>query len=73
MPFTMLAGRRNCFTQLKSSFFVDQRDAFNLTKKEEAQLQRFVQFDALLYTKAWTAASLAAEAPGNDLPLWTNL
>ena len=30
-------------------------------------------FVALLYAKAWTKASLAAEAPGQDLSLWINL
>jgi hypothetical protein len=39
----------------------DQRDVFNLTKKEETQILRFVQFGALLYTKAWTKAPLSAE------------
>ena len=49
--------------------FRDQRVAFNLIKKEELQLQRFVQFGALFYNKAWIEAPLAAEAPGQDLNL----
>ena len=41
--------------------------------KEESQINRFVQFGALLYTKACTKAPLAAEAPGQDLSLWKDL
>jgi hypothetical protein len=58
---------------IKIFLFRDQRDVFNLTKKEESQIFRFVQFGALLYTKVWTAAPLAADAPGNDLALWIDL
>jgi hypothetical protein len=58
---------------MKIFLFRNQRDAFNLTKKEESQIPRFVQFGALLYTKAWTKAPLAAEAPVQDLSLWTDL
>ena len=58
---------------IKIFLFRDQKDIFNLTKKEENQLQRFVQFGALLYTKVWTEAPLAAEAPSNDLALWIDL
>jgi len=32
----------------------------------------FFQFGALLYTKVRTKALLAAEAPGQDLSLWTD-
>ena len=60
------------FYAIEIFLFRDQRDAFNLTKKGEAQLQQFVQYGALLYTKAWTEASLAADIPGNDMALWTN-
>ena len=58
---------------IKIYLFSDQRDTFSLTKKEETQIHRFVQFGALLYTKAWTKAPLATEAPGQDLSLWTDL
>ena len=58
---------------IKIFLFRDQRHVFNLTKKEENQLHRFVQFGALLYTKVWIEAPLAAEAPGNDLVLWVDL
>ena len=58
---------------IKIYLFRDQRDTFSLTKKEETQIHRFVQFGALLYTKAWTQAPLAAEAPGQDLSLWIDL
>jgi hypothetical protein len=58
---------------IKIFLFRDQRDIFNLTKKEENQFHRFVQFGALLYTKVWTEAPLAAEAPSNDLALWIDL
>jgi hypothetical protein len=58
---------------IKIYLFRDQRDAFNLTRKEEAQLKRFVLFGVLIYTKAWTESPLAAEAPGNDLNLWIDL
>ena len=58
---------------IKIYLFRDQRDTFSLTKKEETQIHRFVQFGALLYTKAWTKAPLATEAPGQDLSLWTDL
>ncbi|GBM31686.1 hypothetical protein AVEN_101299-1 [Araneus ventricosus] len=37
------------------------------------QLQQFVQFGALLYSKAWIEAPLAAETTGNDLKLWKDL
>ena len=49
--------------------FRDQCDTFSLTKKEETQIHSFVQFGALLYTKALTQAPVAAEAPGQDLLL----
>ena len=58
---------------IKIYLFRDQRDTFSLTKKEETQIHRFVQFGALLYTKAWTKAPLAAQAPGQDLSLWIDL
>jgi len=58
---------------IKIYLFRDQRDVFKLTKNEEKQIHRFVQFGALLYTKAWTEAPLAAEAPGQDLALWVDL
>jgi len=58
---------------IKIYLFRDQRDAFNLTKKEESQLESFVHFGALLYTKIWIEAPLAAEALGQDLALWFDL
>ena len=58
---------------MKIFLFRNQRDVFKLTKREESQLQRFVHFGALLHTKAWNEAPLAAEAPGGDLKLWQNL
>ena len=57
---------------IKIFLFRDQREAFNLTKKE-AQLQRFVQSGALLHTTAWTTAPRAADAPVGDLKLWMDL
>lgn len=58
---------------MKIILFRSQRDVFILSKKEEIRLQRFVQFGALLYTKAWIEAPLAAEAPGQDMKLWIDL
>ena len=71
---TVLDGWQSCCTpRIYIYLFRDQRDAFKLTVTEETQLHRFVQFSALLYTKAWIEALLATEAPGQDLKLWTNL
>jgi len=53
--------------RLKDILFRSQRDVFNLSKREETQLQRFVHFGTLLYTKVWIEAPLAAEAPRGDL------
>jgi len=58
---------------MKIFLFRDQRDVFQLTKAEETRLERFVQFGALLYSKSWTEAPLAAEAPAGDLQLWADL
>ena len=55
---------------MKIFLFRDQREVFSLTRNEETQIKRFVQFGALLYTKAWTEAPLAAEAPRGDMQLW---
>lgn len=52
---------------IKIFFFYDQRDVFNLTKKEETKLQRVVQLGALIYTKAWTEATLAAEGCRSEI------
>lgn len=57
----------------KIFLFREQQDVFHTTKKEQIQLRRFVHFVALLYSKAWIEAPLAAEAPGNDLKLWKDL
>lgn len=58
---------------IKIFLFREQRDVFKLTKREERQLERFVLFGALLYTKAWIEAPLATEAPRGDLNLWRAL
>ena len=58
---------------MKIYLFRNQRQVFNLTVKEERQLERFVQFGALLYVKAWITAPLASEAPAADLQLWLDL
>jgi hypothetical protein len=57
----------------KIYLFREQTDIFKLTKTMEAQMKRFVQFGALLYTRAWVQAPLATEAPGGDLQLWLDL
>ena len=44
-----------------------------MTKKEKLQLERFVHFGALLYTKSWISAPQATEAPAQDLQLWYDL
>ncbi|GBN05531.1 hypothetical protein AVEN_167031-1, partial [Araneus ventricosus] len=51
----------------KIFLFGEQQDVFHTTKKEQMQLRRFVQFVALLYSKAWIEAPLTAKTPGNDL------
>ncbi|GBM81202.1 hypothetical protein AVEN_236415-1 [Araneus ventricosus] len=48
----------------KIFLFREQQDVFHTTKKEQMQLQRFVQFDASLYSKAWIEAKLSAQTPG---------
>lgn len=58
---------------MKMYVFRSQQGAFRLTKKEEAQIERFVKFGALIYTRAWIAAPLATEAPAGDLQLWVDL
>ena len=58
---------------MKIYLFRNQRHVVKLTMKEEAQLQRIVLFGALLYTKSWTEAPLAADAPGCDLKMWKDL
>ena len=58
---------------MKIYLFRNQRHVFKLTTKEEAQLQRILLFRALLYTKSWTEASLAADDPGCDLMIWKDL
>ena len=58
---------------MKIFLFRDQREVFSLTRNEETQIKRFVQFGALLYTKAWTEAPLAAEAPRGDMQLWLDI
>lgn len=57
----------------KILLFRNQRNVFNLTKREESQFQRFVLNGALLFTKVWIESPLAAEASSNDLNLWLNL
>jgi len=58
---------------IKIYLFCNQQDVFRLTKREQNQLQRFVHFGTLMYTKAWMKAPLAAEAPAGDLALWADL
>lgn len=58
---------------LKIFLFRNNLQAFKLTKREEKQIVRFVSFGALIYTKIWIEAPLAADAPINDLLLWKNL
>lgn len=58
---------------MKIFLFRGQNDIFKLTKRELAQLERFVKFGALFYTRAWTHAALATEAATSDLHLWSNL
>jgi hypothetical protein len=58
---------------MKIYLFRNQTDVFRLTKKEETQVERFVKFGALIYTKHWVAAPRATEAPASDLQLWIDL
>ncbi|GBM97999.1 hypothetical protein AVEN_98535-1 [Araneus ventricosus] len=58
---------------IKQYLFRNQKDVKNLTKREETQLEKFVKFGALIYTKAWIAAPLASEVPFIDLKLWNDL
>ncbi|GBM06522.1 hypothetical protein AVEN_101683-1 [Araneus ventricosus] len=58
---------------IKIYLFRNQRDVVKLTKREEAQLEKFAKFWALIYTKACIAAPLASEAPFIDLKLWKDL
>ena len=55
---------------IKVYHFRDQRNEFNLTKKEDTQIHWFVQFGTLLYSEAWAKAPLDTEAPVQDLSLW---
>ncbi|GBN03152.1 hypothetical protein AVEN_78168-1 [Araneus ventricosus] len=54
---------------IKIYLFRNRKDIVNLTKREEAQLEKFVKFGALIYTKAWIAVPLASEAPFIDKTL----
>ena len=58
---------------LKMYLFRQQRQVFGLTGREQNQLQRFVQFGALIYAQAWLQAPLATEAPAQDVALWKAL
>ena len=58
---------------MKMYLFREQKDVFSLSKKETVQLERFVHFGAIIYTKVWTEAPFAADAPNGDLQLWSNL
>lgn len=58
---------------IKIYLFRNQKDVVNLTKKEAAQLEKFVKFGALIFTKAWIAGLLASEAPSHDLKLQKEL
>ncbi|GBN28337.1 hypothetical protein AVEN_130049-1 [Araneus ventricosus] len=48
---------------IKIYMLCNQKDVVNLTKREEAQLEKFVKFGALINTKTWIAVPLASEAP----------
>lgn len=58
---------------MKIFLFKSNSNVFKLTKREEKQIIRFVSFGALIYTKVWIEAPLAADAPINDLQLWKRL
>ncbi|GBM29456.1 hypothetical protein AVEN_255842-1 [Araneus ventricosus] len=58
---------------IKIYLFRNQKDVKSLTKREEVQLEKFVKFGALIYTKAWIEAPLASEAPFIDLKLSKDL
>ncbi|GBN87180.1 hypothetical protein AVEN_118182-1 [Araneus ventricosus] len=58
---------------IKIYLFHNEKDVVNLTKREGALLEKFVQFGAFIYTKAWIAAPLATEAPFIELKLWKDL
>ncbi|GBM34689.1 hypothetical protein AVEN_191844-1 [Araneus ventricosus] len=58
---------------IKIYLFCNQKDVVNLTKREEAQLEKFVKFGTLIYTKTWIATPLASETPFIDLKLWKDL
>jgi len=55
---------------MKIYLFRNQQDVLKLTLKEQGQLERFVWFGALLYTKTWISAPCATKAPAGDLQLW---
>ena len=54
---------------MKIYLFRNQTDVFKITKKKEAQVERFIWFGALIYTKHWVTAPRATEAPSCDLQL----
>ncbi|GBL92718.1 hypothetical protein AVEN_119108-1 [Araneus ventricosus] len=58
---------------IKIYLYRNQKDVVNLTKREETQLEKFVKFGALIYTKVWIAAPLASEALFIDLKPWKDL
>lgn len=58
---------------IKIFLFRCNSNIFKLTKREEKQIIRFVTFGALIYSKIWIEAPLAADAPINDLQLWKRL
>jgi hypothetical protein len=58
---------------LKIMLLRNQSDVFKLTNAEEKGLKRFALFGALIYTRTWTKAPLAADAPLTDLQLWLDL
>ncbi|CAH1967893.1 unnamed protein product [Acanthoscelides obtectus] len=58
---------------MKIFLFRGNSELFKLTKREDKQIARFFTFGALVYTKIWIEAPLAADAPFNDLLHWKSL
>ena len=72
-PFLHARWMAKLLYAMKIILFRNQKKTFKLTKVEETRLERFVLFGALLYSKPWIEAPLAAEAPSLDLQLWSDL
>ncbi|XP_050527117.1 uncharacterized protein LOC126897501 [Daktulosphaira vitifoliae] len=50
-----------------------EEDSFKTTQKEKLQLERFVNFGALVYVKYWFEAPMATNAAWADLCLWKDM